>query len=179
MFLQFRAHGQPKFERNPWIRFRDICVTYGRTDGRIAISWANKRPMGLDGLLENNLGICPSSRSCTYTPFLPHGSKLSSFSVYGQQFPRYGPNFKLAIFVHKTFQVAKVPEVAHMLRFYPKGSKLSVISLYGQRFPRYRLMFKIAIFRHETLLLAKVPEVAHIPSFYPRGSKLSLFLLYE
>ena len=42
----------------------------------------NKRPMGLDALLENHLAICQSSRSCTYTPFLPQGSKLSLFSLW-------------------------------------------------------------------------------------------------
>ena len=86
--------------------------------------------------------------------------------------------FKIAIFEHETWPLAKVPEVAHILPFYPRGSKLSLFSLYRQQFPRYRPIFKIAIFGHETWPLAKVPEVAHMLSFYPRGSKLSLFFLY-
>ena len=63
-----------------------------------------------------------SPRSCTYGLFLPQsGSKLSLFLLYGQRFLRYGPIFKIAIFGHETWQVSKVPEVAHMLSFYPGG----------------------------------------------------------
>ncbi len=46
--------------------------------------------------------------------FYPRGFKLSLFLLYGQRFPRYGPIFKIAIFRHETWQVAKVPEVAHI-----------------------------------------------------------------
>ncbi len=42
------------------------------------------------------------------------------FLLYGQQFSRYGPIFKIAIFGHGTWQVSKVPEVAHILSFYPQ-----------------------------------------------------------
>ncbi len=108
----------------------------------------------------------------------PRGSKLSIFSIYGQQFPRCRPIFKIAIFVHQIWPLAKVPEGAHILSFYPRGSKLSLFLLYGQRFPRYGPIFKIAIFGHEIWPLTKVPEVAHMPSFYPRGSKLTLFSLH-
>ncbi len=41
---------------------------------------------------------------------LPMGSKLSLFSVYGQRFPRYRPNLKIAMFWHETWPLAKVPE---------------------------------------------------------------------
>ncbi len=90
------------------------------------------------------------------------------------EFPSYRPILKNC---HETWQVAKVPEVAHIDSFDPRGSKLSWFSLYRQRFPRYRPSFKIAIFGHETLPLAKVLEVAHIGTFDPRGTKLSLILL--
>ncbi len=33
-------------------------------------------------------------------PFYPRVLKLSLFSLYGQQFPRYGPIFNIAIFGH-------------------------------------------------------------------------------
>ncbi len=121
-----------------------------------------------------NLTIGQSARSCTYILFLPQGSKVSLFSLYGQWFPRYGPIFKIAIFGHETWPLAKVPELADTLPLYPRGSKLSLFLLYGQRFPRYGPVFKIAIFGHETWPLAKVPHVAHIPSFYPGGSKINL-----
>ena len=129
--------------------------------------------------LRTNLANCQSSRSCPYTPFLPQGSTLNLFSLYQQQFPRYGPIFKIAIFGHETWPLVKVPEVAHtcIYFFYPTGLKLGLFLLYGQRFPRYRPIFKIAILGHETWQ-AKVPEVAHITSSYPRGSKLSLYLLH-
>ncbi len=115
----------------------------------------------------------------TCTLFLPQGVEIKViFALRGQQFSRYGPIFKIAIFGHETWQLAKVPEVAHMLSFYPRRVKLSLFLLYGQRFPRYGPFFKIAIFGHETWQVAKVPKVAHISSFYPKGWKLSSFLLY-
>ncbi len=44
--------------------------------------------------------------------------KLSLFLLYGQRFTRYGPIFKIAIFGHETWQVAKVP---HIDSVYPRG----------------------------------------------------------
>ncbi len=85
---------------------------------------------------------------------------MSSVLLYGQRFLRYGPFFRIAIFVHETWQMAKVPEVAHVSSFYPKGLKLRLFFLYGQRFPRYGPISKIGIFGHETWQVAKVPEVA-------------------
>ncbi len=95
-------------------------------------------------------------------------------------FREKGPFFKISIFGHDTWPLAKVPEVAHtcLLSFYPKGSKWGIFSLYGQRFPRYGPIFKITLFRYETWPLTKYSEVAYMVSFYPRGLKLSLFLLY-
>ena len=72
--------------------------------------------------------------------------------------------FKIAIFGHEIYPLAKVPEFAHILSFYPKGSKLSLFLLYGQWFQRYVSIIKIAIFGHETWPLAKVLEVTHILS---------------
>ena len=72
--------------------------------------------MGLDFLLENQLS---------------HWQKFQKLAI-----------FKIAILEHETWQVAKVPEVAHIALFYPKRSKLSLFSLYGQRFPRYGPIFK-------------------------------------
>ncbi len=53
-------------------------------------------PWALRLCLKTNLAIFQSSRSCTYTPFLPQASKY--FSLYEQQFPRYATIFKIAIF---------------------------------------------------------------------------------
>ena len=101
--------------------------------------------------------------------FYPRGSELNLFLLCVHRFLKYGP----------IWQVAKVPEVAHIHSFCPRGSKLGLFLLYGQRFLRYGPVFKNAIFGHGTLQVAKVSEVAHIHSFYPRGSKVSLFLLYR
>ncbi len=46
-----------------------------------------------------------------YSLSTAEASKLSPFSLYGQWFSRYSPIFKIAIFEHKTWPVAKVPEV--------------------------------------------------------------------
>ncbi len=69
----------------------------------------------------SNLVVGQSSISCTYTFFLPLGSQWRLFSLYGQRFLRYRRSFKIAIFGHETWSLAKVPEVAHMLSFSPKG----------------------------------------------------------
>ncbi len=44
----------------------------------------------------------------------PGGSKWSLFLLYGQRFLRYRPIFKIAIFGHESWQLAKVPKVACM-----------------------------------------------------------------
>ena len=64
----------------------------------------------------------------------PRGSKSSLFSLYRQRFSGYRLIFKIAIFGHETWPLAKMPDVAHMPSFYPRGSKLSLFSLYGHGF---------------------------------------------
>ncbi len=81
----------------------------------------------------------------TIFSFCSRESKVSLFSLCGQQFPRYRPIFKLVIFEHETWPLAKVPEVAHILSSYPRGSKMSLLLLYRERFLRYRPFFKITI----------------------------------
>ncbi len=109
------------------------------------------RPMGLDAVLENQLCHWPKfqadfqnaifgyenwpltkcSRSCTYTPFLPQGSKLNLFLLYGQWFEIYGPIFKIAIFRHETCPLAKVSKLAHTLLILPLSPKFhSIFSLW-------------------------------------------------
>ncbi len=99
--------------------------------------------MSLDALLKNQLGHGPRFQKFHIHTFYPRGGgvKFRLFLLYGEWFPRYGPIFKIAIFGHETWQVAKVPEITHMLSFYPKGLKLSLFLLYGQRFPRYGPIF--------------------------------------
>ena len=95
--------------------------------------------------------------------FYPSGSKFSLFWLYGQQFPRYGPIFKIAI-GQSSRSCTHTP-------YLPSGGGggLVLFSLYEQRFLRYGVIFKIYIFGHDTWPLTKDPEVAHTLSFYPRG----------
>ena len=54
-------------------------------------------------------------------------------------FPRYDPIFKIAIYGHETWQVAKVPEVSHTPSCNPIGSKLSLfLSLYFSKGRSFR-----------------------------------------
>ncbi len=80
--------------------------------------------------------IGQNSRSGTYTLFLTQGLEIELILALRAAFFRYGPIFKIAIFGHETWQVAKVPEVAHTPSFYLRESKLSLFLLYGQQFPR-------------------------------------------
>ena len=85
-----------------------------------------------------NLEIGQSSKSCTYTLSTPGGQNLAYFHSTGGGFrDTFRDSFKIAIFGYETWQLAKVPEVAHILSFYHKGSQLSLFLLYGQRFSRY------------------------------------------
>ncbi len=84
-----------------------------------------------------SLTIGKSSRSCTYTLFLPNGSKLSLFSLYGQRFPRYRSIFKIALLGHETWPLTKGPEVAHTLSFNSQRVEVKLI------FARRADVFKI------------------------------------
>ena len=70
----------------------------------------NKRPMGIE-----------VAHVLMY-PRTGGGAKLSLFSLYRQRFLRYRPIFKLAIFGHEAWTLAKVSKVAHILSVYPIGA---------------------------------------------------------
>ncbi len=131
-----------------YIRTRVLGMHKFGNTGRICVDWnfrgkrqkkktekktETRGPWALTSCLRTNLVICQSSRSCTYTPFLPQGLKLSLFSLYEQQFPRYLPIFKNAIFGHETCHWPMRQKLhMYIASFYPKGAKLSLLSLYGQ-----------------------------------------------
>ncbi len=100
-----------------------------------------------------------SSRNCTHTgrfsklPYLDrklgHWPKFQKLQIYshstqwvkielifaqGQRFPRYGSFFKIAIFGHSSWPLAKVPQVARILFFYPKGSNWAYFCSTGSFF---------------------------------------------
>ncbi len=62
-----------------------------------------------------------NSRSCTYTLFLPKGVEIEFIFAYSQGFLRYGPTFKMPMFGHETWPLAKGPEVVHIPSFYLRG----------------------------------------------------------
>ncbi len=83
--------------------------------------------MGLDALLQNQLGHLPTH----IVPF--QGVKIElTFALRAV----VSEIFKIAIFEDETWPLAKVPEVAHIPSFSPKGLKLTLFFLYGQQFPR-------------------------------------------
>ncbi len=85
--------------------------------------------MGLSALLENQLGHLSKFQKLHIYRYSisTSGSKLSLFSFYGQQFLRYVPIFKIAIFRHETWSLTKVPEVGHILSFHPREVKIELI----------------------------------------------------
>ncbi len=103
----------------------------------------------------------------------PSGTLSMLLNLY--MFLRYRPIFKIAIFEHETWQVAKVPEVVHTLSFYPRGSKLSLSSLYWEQFPRYGPIFKTANFGHEKFQKLHILSLHYPP---PPESQISLRLSY-
>ena len=106
---------------------------------------------------------------------------MSLFSLYGDWFPRYEPIFKIVLFLHETWTLEKVAEVAHLFSFYPKVLKLRLFLLYVQQFPRYWPIFKIAVFGYETWSLTKDPKLAHtcILFFYHYEVKIELIFAVQ
>ncbi len=78
-----------------------------------------------------------------YPLFTLGGWNWAYFHSTGSGFRDMGSLFKIAIFGHETWPVAKVPDVAYIPSLFPKGSKLSLFSLYWQRFLRYRPFSKL------------------------------------
>ena len=64
-----------------------------------------------------NLVIGQSSWSCRYALFLPQGVKIELIFTQRAVVPEIQTHFQIAIFGHKTLQVAKVP---HILSFSPR-----------------------------------------------------------
>ncbi len=75
-----------------------------------------------------------NSRSCTYALFLLQRVEIKLIFALRAAVSEIRTIFKIATFGHETWQVAKVPEVAHIHSFYPKGSKLSFFLSMGSGF---------------------------------------------
>ncbi len=115
-FQQWHIYSLSTPEGRNWAYFCSTCSGFWDT-GRFS-----KLPyMGM------KLANGQRSRSCSYmSSFYLRGSNLSLYLFYRQRFPRYGPIFKIALFGHETWQVAKVPEVAH-ITFLPQGVEIDLM----------------------------------------------------
>ena len=71
------------------------------------------------------LGKCPKFQKLHVYPLSTlEGSKLTLFLLYGQRFPRDGPIFKIAIFGHETWQMARS---CTCILFVPQGFEIEFI----------------------------------------------------
>ncbi len=137
------------------------AVSDTQTNFKIAIFGHETCPIGLKvPEVEHILCLCPREGGC---------SKLSLFLLDRQRFPRYGI-FKIAIFGHETWPLAKVPEVAHTDSFYPRGVEIELIFALRTVVSEIRANFQIAIFGHETWPLAKVPSCTYCAFWHSCGS---------
>ncbi len=76
--------------------------------------------------------------------FYPSGSKLSLFFLTGSGFRDIGPIFKVAIFGHEIWQLAKVREIVHILPKLP---------------PEYQNSLRFAL----QLAISEILEILHFP----------------
>ncbi len=79
-------------------------------------------PWALILCLRPTLAICQSS---THTSFLPRGVKIEL--IFASRFPKYRPIFKIAIFGHETWPLAKVPEDCTYTLFLPQGVEIELV----------------------------------------------------
>ena len=123
--------------------------------------------MGLDALLENQLGDWPKFQKLHIHSL----SKFRLFALYGQQVLKYGLISKIAIFGHETWAKSQKLHIYFLLYTHrTRVSKLGLFLIYGQRFLRYGPIFKIAIVGHATFhifshiahILRKLPPSPHI-----------------
>ncbi len=73
-----------------------------------------------------NLAVGQSARSCIYTLFLPQGVEIGVIFALRAVIFDIAPIFKIAIFGHETWPLAKEPKGTHIPYFYPKMLKLSL-----------------------------------------------------
>ncbi len=123
------------------------------------------------------LGHPPKCQMCTYTYFLPKGSKLRLFSLYWQRFPRYRPIFNIAIFGHETWALVKMPDVAH-IPFLPQGGEIKLIFALRAAVFEIQADFQNCPIFEWNLATGQNARCCTYTLFLPRGSKLSLFLFY-
>ncbi len=125
-----------------------------------------------------NLASGQSSRSCTYTLFLPHGGwNWAYFRSTGSGFRDTGRFSKLPYLSMKLGKWPKRRSCTYTL-FLPQGVEIKLIFALRAAVSEIRTILQNCHIWAWNLAVAKVPEVAHISSFYPRGAKLGLFLLY-
>ena len=149
-----------------------IIVPFGET---------NKRPMCLDILLENKLGhwpYWPSSRSCTYTLFLPQGVKIDIIFALPALVSKIRANFQNCHIWAWNLAIGQSSRSCTHTLFLSHGDESELIFALEATASEIWVIFQNCHIWQWNFAIGQVPEVAHILSFYPKGSKLSLFALY-
>ncbi len=162
-----------------WPSFRSCIYTLSTPWGR---NWAYFRSTDsgfwdtgqVSKLPYLGIKLCQSSRSCTYTLFLPRGRIY--FHSTGSGFWDTDWFSKLPYFDMKPALWPKFQKLHIYTLTTPRGRNGTYFRSMGSSFPRNGLIF--AIFGHEIWPLAKIAEVAYLHSFYTRGPKLTLVSLY-
>ena len=120
-----------------------------------------------------------SSRSCTYTLFLPQEVEIKLIFAPQKAVSEIWADFQIL----KSFKswswnldFEERSQSCICTLFLPRGLNLSLFSLYRQPFSRCGPVFNISIFGHEIWNSRKGPKVAYFST--PGGLHLSLFLLY-
>ena len=91
----------------------------------LAYKTYKKRPMGLDALLKKQLGHGPKFQKLHTHCISTQGAEIELIFTLRAAVSDIQAYFQNCHIGHETWQVAKVPEVTHILSFYPRGSKFS------------------------------------------------------
>ncbi len=119
--------------------------------------YINKRPMGLDALLQNQLGHLPKFHIYS----LSRGSKLSLLLLYGQWFPRF----------------SKLPYLRMKLGHWPKCQKLHIYPLSPPRGGNRPYFSSMGSGFRDTGRFSKLPYLGMKLGKWPKFQKLHIYPL--
>ncbi len=80
-----------------------------------------------DGRKIRQINLSQTLMNLQYTFFLPQGVEIELIFALRPVVSKIQANFKIAIFGHETWQVAKIPEVAHVCLFLTQGVEIELI----------------------------------------------------
>ncbi len=136
--------------------------------------------MGLDALLENQLGHGPKFQKLhIYSLSTPGGQHWVYFCSTGSGFRDMGRFSKLP-YLARNLSIGQSSRSYTQALSTPGGWNVAYFLSMGSGFQDTGRLSKLLYLGLKTWPLVKVPEVTYIVlSFYPMGSKLSLFWPYE